>query len=436
MKNFLFYSYLQITITERLSIILVNILNYLINIVTLVNKCKKMKKKKFVTIFLNYKNLHFYKDPGQVPFRFKKFGYKSYIVCYKNESDYSDTTKFLPLKIIHKIHFLGKYDLGIIFFILLNSLKIDILNLFHLNYHSLLIAFIYKMINPAGFVYLKMDNCHYSGTYPWEKIFNYGNKLMQIHYECMTKREKRQNKLIKNLFIQKIDMFSVEDKGSKEYFEKNYSFLKGKLITVYNGHTIDLNDNIKLKSFSQKRNIILTVGRLGTHQKATEILLEAFNLISKNCDWRLYLAGSIEPEFNKYISNYFEKNNELTVRVVFKGSLCRDELYMLYNQAKIFCLPSRDETFANVFSEAMYFKNAIITTPYVSPRDLINDYKMGLVVEKDDPKALAKALLKLISNEKLIKSFGENAHLFAKKELNWDGIITKLNNEIVKRKRQ
>jgi L-malate glycosyltransferase len=390
-------------------------------------------KKRYISLFPPYKDIHFYKDPGQVPFRFMKLGYNVKIVCYKNEKYYYETIKYLHMQNIPNNRLTRKYDLGMVTYLIINSLKIDILNIYHLNFQSLLFAFIYKLINPLGFVYLKMDNCHYSGTYPWEKIFDQTKKPDKIFKIYNSKKERRHNKIIKKYFINKIDLWSVEDEGSRKYYEKNYQFLKNKFITVFNGHAIDLNKKYKLKSYSEKENIISTASNLGTYNKATDILMESFRRIVHKCNYDLHLAGTIEPQFEEYIYSYFKKNPELKNRVIFHGSLKKDELYDLYNRSKIFCLPSKFEGFAVVFPEAMYFKNAIITTPYVSPRDLIKDHRIGLIVEKDDPKALAKALIKLIRNNEMMKKYGKNAHRFAKQELNWDNIILKLNKEIERR---
>ena len=56
--------------------------------------------------------------------------------------------------------------------------------------------------------------------------------------------------------------------------------MRGKLIKVYNGHTADLTEHGIVNEYSKKENIIFTAGRLGTHQKATDILLEGFSI---NC---------------------------------------------------------------------------------------------------------------------------------------------------------
>lgn len=399
----------------------------------LLKRYRQGNKTHFITIFPTYKDLHFYKDPGQLPYRLSKLGYCAKIVSYKNVNHYPITEKFIPVKTIPNNRYARKFSIGMILFLIFNSKKIDVLNLFHFKWTSLLFAYWYKTLNPNGFVYLKMDNCHYSGTYPWEKIFDPDKKPMSIFKLTNSNKERRRNYLSKKYFVNKVDLWSVEDEASREYYESEYSLFRDKLITVYNGHAIDINERVRVKSFSEKENIILSVGRFGTFQKATEILLKAFRGITENCDWNLHLAGTIDPEFLEYWGNYLEQNPDLENRIIYHGSLEKDKLFELYNLSKIFCLPSRFEGFAIVYSEAMYFGNAIITTPYSSLRDLIEDNELGLLVENDDVKGLAEAMLRLIKNQKLTEKYFNNARRFAKENLSWDKIVFKIDNEINKR---
>lgn len=389
-------------------------------------------KKSFVTIFPGYKDFHFFKDPGQIPYRFQKLGYNSKIVCFKNEENYTETIKNVPLALIPRNRFTRKYNLGIVFYLIFNGRSIDILNLFHLKWDSLLLAFFYKFFNPTGFVYLKMDNCHFCGEYPWEIIFSPTDRL-KFPIKKKKPIEAAHDFLIRKWFIHKIDLWSIEDEESQKYFEDKYQFFKKKLITIYNGHAVDLNGHSKLCRFSDKEKIILSVSNLGTYQKATEILLEAFQNVQQMCDWNLHLAGSIESKFKQYIHEYFLKYPNLKERIIFHGSLQKDKLYELYNRSGIFCLPSRFEGFAIVYSEAMFFRNPIITTSSTSVRDLINNNKLGIIVEKEDISNLTKAIIELIDNENLRETYANNSKNFADANLNWDNLCTKLNIEINKR---
>ena len=169
---------------------------------------------------------------------------------------------------------------------------------------------------------------------------------------------------------------------------KKYPFFHGKLAISYNGVAIDVIQSLKIpvRQFSEKENIILTVGRIGNWQKATEVLLEAFSLLPKDHEWSLHLTGPVEPSFQPILESFFKRNPHLRANIVLHGNIVeKHALYELYNRAKIFCLTSRYEGMALVVPEAMYFKNSIVTTRVGGHHISVSGGKTGKVIEKDDP---------------------------------------------------
>ncbi|MGK9369483.1 glycosyltransferase family 4 protein [Melioribacter sp. Ez-97] len=393
-----------------------------------------MKTKTFLTFFPGYEDFHFWKDPGQIPFRFMRLGYKSKILTRKS-GDFLISKKYLDVEILEVKLFLGK-DISTISYFLKQGKNIDILNIFHLHcFESLLAAYIYKLRNPKGFVYLKMDNCHSSGIYPWEKIFD--KKVVPVSFLAKpneTFKWRIKKFLIKNLFIKKIDLFSVEDEESRKYFENKYSFFRNKIIVAYNGHTVDfVQSNIKVNSFEEKENLIITVGRLGTFQKNTLNLLKGFAETAKQHNWNLELAGPIVPDFSAEINNFMVLHPELSKRIKFLGNLDKPELYNLYNRAKIFLLPSRFEGFAIAYSEAAYFANAIITSPYTSISNILIKEEFSVLVAPEKPEEIGQALLRLINNPAQLQKYCSNSKKFAENNLNWNEIVKKIDKRIMKR---
>ncbi|MGK9477944.1 glycosyltransferase family 4 protein [Melioribacter sp. OK-6-Me] len=390
--------------------------------------------KIFVTYFPNYSDIHLFKDPGQIPFRFRKtLGYDSYIITNESCEKLKETKEYLKIICLPKNKIVRYFKL--ILFFLKTRGRLQIFNIFHIGFHNIFVALLCKLFVHDVFIYLKMDNCNYTGPYPWEKIFD--KKIIPAMVFEENKRvsfgQRIKNFLLKNYLIHIVDLFSVEDEESKIFYENKYPFFKNKIIIVYNGHVVDLFENKSRQHGAKKKdNIILNVGNLGTYSKATDLLLESFAKIRENHNWELHFAGTIDEKFKSYLEDYFIQYPELKSRIHFHGHIDKIKLFQLYQKARIFCLPSRYEGFANVFSEAMYFRNAIITTKYVSPRKIIEN-KAGIIIEKDDPKALANALKYLINNPHLIEKYGEYGHQFAKDKLNWDNIVKKLHQEMVER---
>lgn len=94
-------------------------------------------------------------------------------------------------------------------------------------------------------------------------------------------------------------------------------------------------ENVFWKTPSEKKNVILTVGRLGTKQKNTELLLEAFALSDIHKDYTLKLIGEADEHFHDYLKKYFIKYPDLKCRVEFTGYTDnRQDLDMEYQSAK------------------------------------------------------------------------------------------------------
>ena len=174
---------------------------------------------------------------------------------------------------------------------------------------------------------------------------------------------------------------------------------KAKTIYLPNGYDNEIIDKIKVKPLEEKENIILTVGRLGTEAKNTELLLETLKEIDLQ-DWKVYLVGSIDKGFIDYKEKFFKENPNLVDKIIFVGEIKdRAELYKYYNRARVFVLPSRWESFGIVMVEAMAFGNYIITSNTCAAKDITNNSEIGKIIEIDSKKELEEEIIKVISGK-------------------------------------
>lgn len=99
-------------------------------------------------------------------------------------------------------------------------------------------------------------------------------------------------------------------------------------------------------------------------------------------------------------------------RITFTGRLSDGDMEALYAACSVFCLPSveRSEAFGLVQLEAMAAGKPVVNTdvnsgvPYVSLHE-----KTGLTVPRADANSLAKALTRLLREERQRRIYGENA---------------------------
>lgn len=181
-------------------------------------------------------------------------------------------------------------------------------------------------------------------------------------------------------------------------------------------------------NFAAKENIILTVGRLGTLQKATHVLLEAFAQIAgKLPEWKLHLAGGVEKEFESILRSYWERFPELKERVRFLGNISdRDILYEEYQKAKVFALPSTFEGGTpNVIAEALYAGNAIAVTKIDEYEDATDHQRCGLASDIGDISGFADILLTLCRSEHL-EEICHHAHEYACANFDMEKIVARL----------
>lgn len=375
-------------------------------------------KKSFVTIFTDAQNFHLVKDVGQLPYFMYKTGqYAAELVSYKNDKSYpylNYEVKGLKLSFIQNLGRFFYFEKGIIKYLFSSSKKIDVLNLFHFKKDNIAYLLLYKALNPKGVAYVKLDmdilffkdyNSFFYSKYALK------NLLLRI--------------LIK-LHFRLTDLFSVETKDAHDYLLQVYPELKDKLICIPNGVDDQYIDrHISVKSFQEKENIILAVGRIGTFQKNTELFLEVLLKVDLN-DWKVFILGPIEENFTAYISNFFTARPHLRDKIIFAGNITdRQELFGWYNRAKILCMTSRFEGFPITFPEALYFGNYIITTSVSSAHSITFDSHYGTITGHD-ASDFARAINQATESGFLNENRYHEIRRFSKEHFTWPVIIDNL----------
>lgn len=153
------------------------------------------------------------------------------------------------------------------------------------------------------------------------------------------------------------------------------------------------------------RPFILGVGRLD-YIKGFDLLIDAYSkLVPENIDLIIVGDGNEFLSLKKQIEKL-----KLEDRVKLAGA--KNNLQDFYQQAEIFVLPSRNEGYPNALIEAMSFGCACVAVDCeFGPSEIIEDRVNGILVQKNDPKALSDALNDLLANRLLKKKISENAQL-------------------------
>lgn len=378
---------------------------------------------KFVTIFPYAQNVHLIKDVGQIGNALaENFDIESTLVCYHN----SETYDYLNTEAtFQKIDFIENKGLqlflerSVINYLKQKSRSIDVLHFFHLTKETIYYSLLYKRLNPKGILYIKMDANDESISK--QNVYS-KNFIFQTIHKAAEKR-----------LFKKLNWISAENPNTFDQLNNTYPVLKNKTLLIPNGINTNYIKTIfpTIKPFSEKENIILSVGRIGAEDKGYDILLNAF--VKANIpNWKLVLVGPILNNFDKKVEQIAESNPEFKDKIELTGNITdRANLYSYYNNSKIFCLSSPKESFGIAFVEALYFGNYIIGTNGMSSFQYIsNGLKFGKSVAIDNVSELSKTLQDC-SNDNYLSSTFEAEHKYAQENFSWNKIITLLANKLL-----
>jgi len=181
-------------------------------------------------------------------------------------------------------------------------------------------------------------------------------------------------------------------------------FISKKLIVIRNGL-----DQFVIKPKKEGGNLVVgTIAEL--HKvKGLDIALRAFARAFKYTDTALEIVG--EGEERKNLEG-LTKDLGLESQVKFLGF--KDNAREMLGQFDIFILSSRSEAMPYAPLEAGLAFLPVIATDVGGIPEIIKDGETGLLIPKENPEALAKALKKLSVEPQLRKTLGENLHRFVK----------------------
>jgi glycosyltransferase involved in cell wall biosynthesis len=178
---------------------------------------------------------------------------------------------------------------------------------------------------------------------------------------------------------------------------------------------------------------ILSVGR-AVSKKGFDTLLRAVALLPREIGWHFtHVGGGAERAKLEALAATLG----IAARVTWIGARSQDEVLALYRQADIFVLASRiaadgdRDGLPNVLMEAQSQEVACIATRVSAIPELISDGETGLLVDPDDPGALAVAIEKLIREPELRRQLAEAGARRVRAELDHERAIGALVQKLI-----
>jgi glycosyltransferase involved in cell wall biosynthesis len=173
-----------------------------------------------------------------------------------------------------------------------------------------------------------------------------------------------------------------------------------RIAVVENGINLSRYRDARPADVSKQAFTFLFVGRL-VRQKAVDVLLDALAALS---EVNLWIVG--EGNERSALEDQASKLG-IAERVFFLG--IRNDVSSLMRTADCFVLPSRYEGFGMVLIEAMAAGLPCVVSDFSAAQELLRDGVSGLIVPRDDPRALTTAMRGIAQQPKYAASLAEAA---------------------------
>lgn len=350
-------------------------------------------------------NVQLMKDRIVIPYVcYRHFGSSMVILTQKNgEYPYLDYFEGITLHFLPCSEELTHMQAAIQY-VVENCMDIDLLFLFGPRLEYIELAHAYKTLNPNGIIYLKLDaNAGWVNALP----------LADEKYAE---------------FLKIVDIISCEARRLQSFI---YNKWRRRIEYIPNGIYNSFYPAMSECRYDEKENIILTVGRIGSAQKNSHILVYAFAMsypyFKEN--WELIMVGSVTPEFQQFFSEFSREFPEIAQHICLTGQINdREQLCNYYKKAKIFALTSHMEGGCpNVFAEAAGFGCTVITTNIDAAPDVTDCGRVGRVVNTllDIP-AYARALSELCADQGFLEYNFYEIRKYVREYFDYDRIAERL----------
>jgi glycosyltransferase involved in cell wall biosynthesis len=198
---------------------------------------------------------------------------------------------------------------------------------------------------------------------------------------------------------------------------EDYGCPAEKAVLVYAGSNAKVS-RVKTKDTDYAKPVILFVG-LDWKRKGGPDLVEAFRLVRQEIPGaRLTIVGA-SPDLQ-------------VPGCEVVGKVPPEQLNTYYQEADIFCLPTYLEPFGIAFIEAMTAHLPVVATRVGAIPDFVEQERNGILVEPGDIPGIARALLRLLKDPQLRRSFGEHSFQLTWDRYSWQAVGAKFRHNILR----
>jgi len=258
---------------------------------------------------------------------------------------------------------------------------------------------------------------------------NKKTKILAICHNIIPHEKRTGDVFLTKLFFKYVDKFIL----LSEKVKKELLLIKKDAVNIVIHHPVysKFGEAVNQKEAKAYLNInaeklILFFGFIRDY-KGLDTLFKALNLIDKKNNIKLLVAGEFYSNENKYkkLIREFNINESLILKTDF---IPASEVKYYFSASDVTILPYKNASQSGIAQIAMNFNKPVIATNVGGLSEVVIHERTGLLVEKENPKALADAIIRFY-NENLEIEFNEYLKQ-EKDKYSWDNFSKQLLNFI------
>ena len=230
---------------------------------------------------------------------------------------------------------------------------------------------------------------------------NKKTKIIVISHNIIPHERKPGDRVFTKYFFNSVDYFITMSKSVQKDLFSLYPNAKEKLLfhPVYSNFGEAVTKDIarkKLELTSEK--VMLFFGFIRDY-KGLDVLLKAVALIKDKIDFTLVVAGEFYSNEDKHRTMIKDLKLDSVVKI-FSDFIPTNEVKYYFSACDVVVLPYKSATQSGIVQIANNFDKPMISTNVGGLPEVVADGKTGYLVEKENPKQLADAILKYYNENK------------------------------------
>lgn len=272
---------------------------------------------------------------------------------------------------------------------------------------------IYTLSTLIGYRFAKKSRIPFA-VFPHGSLTNYHDSESKL-------RKRIARLLLFSRILREADAIIVTCTSEREDLD---IFLKPKAVLMSYGDVInDLYYDRNTDAANDSENMrILFSGRFDKKKNLKLLVTAMPTIISKYPLVTLAIAGSGNKKETRELYKLINFLN-IEKHIEFHGWVDKSRMKELLVSARLLVLPSENENFGLVVSEALSSGVPCVVSKFVGTSDIVAKHHAGEIIEELTPKSVAASVVKLLEGDQ--NSYREAAFKAAREDLDWSKIALK-----------